>query len=363
MRSASSRENPPLFSIVIPVYNGEKYIEECLRSVTENLSLLTPAERQEIELVISDNHSTDRTIALIEGTDLTCPVRLLRTPDHYDNRTLNWHYGLSSARGIWMMMLHADDLLAPKALPALLRACRQQRNSTAVLIAGRLQTFADLAHPNKAFPAFPLPTLISGQAMRRHVQPEKNCVAHFSAMRRTAYEAIGGLDARYQLVQDWNLWTRMLDCGDIYYMPVPVGLWRSHGYSEKFAKLYIKEHILFARDIPHLIPTLTTEEGERALVGQLAKAKAWQPDVTLEELFADVPDAAELLARPRLSKEQADALQAALDRRTGFHLNRLRLSGLWRLLFMRRSQGDSASAHRPRVSASALPPIEFRTNS
>ena len=54
----------PLVSIGMPVYNGERFIAQALDS-------LLAQEYQKIELIISDNASTDRSASLSQHTSLS----------------------------------------------------------------------------------------------------------------------------------------------------------------------------------------------------------------------------------------------------------------------------------------------------
>ncbi len=50
----------PFLSVIMPVYNGEKFIAETLESVREQ-------HREGIELVIVDDGSTDRTLEIVNN--------------------------------------------------------------------------------------------------------------------------------------------------------------------------------------------------------------------------------------------------------------------------------------------------------
>ncbi len=54
-----SMQNQPLVSVVTPVYNGEKYLSECIESVLSQTY-------QNWEYVIVNNCSDDRTLAIAE---------------------------------------------------------------------------------------------------------------------------------------------------------------------------------------------------------------------------------------------------------------------------------------------------------
>lgn len=67
----------PLISLVVPVYNEEQNVEPFYEAV--NAQLATLAERYEFEFVFTDNHSTDRTFALLrELAERDGRVRVLR---------------------------------------------------------------------------------------------------------------------------------------------------------------------------------------------------------------------------------------------------------------------------------------------
>ena len=55
----------PFFSIVTPVYNGEKYIEETIKSVLEQTI-------SDFEYLVVDNLSTDNTNNIITKYSSTC---------------------------------------------------------------------------------------------------------------------------------------------------------------------------------------------------------------------------------------------------------------------------------------------------
>ena len=59
-------------SIIIPLYNEEKYIESCIRSLTEQTY---PIEN--MEWILVDGNSTDKTVEIIRGFEDRYPIILL----------------------------------------------------------------------------------------------------------------------------------------------------------------------------------------------------------------------------------------------------------------------------------------------
>lgn len=103
-------------SVIIPVYNGEKCIEACLRSVL--------AQDGEMEVIAVDDGSTDGTWALLE--QLAARDARLR-PVHQENMGVSAarNHGITLARGKYIRFVDADDTLPAGAMAALLDKAEQ----------------------------------------------------------------------------------------------------------------------------------------------------------------------------------------------------------------------------------------------
>lgn len=103
----------PWLSVLIPVYNVEAYLGECLASV------LADAD-EGVEILLLDDCSTDGSAALAQQlADRHAPqVRLLR---HSCNGGLSAARNtlIDAARGDYLWFLDSDDVLMPGAVPSL----------------------------------------------------------------------------------------------------------------------------------------------------------------------------------------------------------------------------------------------------
>jgi glycosyltransferase involved in cell wall biosynthesis len=89
-------------SIVIPCFNEEKYIRDCILSV---LSFTTSPELT-LEILILDGMSTDNTRTIVQHlSDSDTRVRLIDNPDRIQSCALN--LGIRLSRGDWIMRLDA----------------------------------------------------------------------------------------------------------------------------------------------------------------------------------------------------------------------------------------------------------------
>ena len=90
-------------SVIIPVYNGEKFVQRAIRSaVDQNFP------RKQFEIIVVDDGSTDNTIEVIRP--FKDSIRILR---HEKNMGLaaSRNTGIKAARGQYIVNLDADDYL------------------------------------------------------------------------------------------------------------------------------------------------------------------------------------------------------------------------------------------------------------
>lgn len=97
-----------MISVCIPTYNGEKYIKEQINSILAQIN-------SSDEIVISDDHSTDKTIEIIEGIKDSRIKVFLRDRSSNSGDTLskvssNVQNALSKAQGDYIFLSDQDDI-------------------------------------------------------------------------------------------------------------------------------------------------------------------------------------------------------------------------------------------------------------
>lgn len=103
-----------MISIIVPVYNADKYITETIRMVKEQT-------RSDWELILVDDGSADGSVACIEAyleqidERNRDQIRLIRK-DHNEGAAAARNHGLSCARGRYLTFLDADDVWLPDKL-------------------------------------------------------------------------------------------------------------------------------------------------------------------------------------------------------------------------------------------------------
>ncbi len=117
----------PWLSVLVPVYNVQDYLEECLASVIGQLQAL-PDDGAGVEVLVLDDQSTDGSRALMDGLSERWPGRL-RLLQHARNGGLSAARNtmIDAARGEYLWFLDSDDKLLPGALAGLLAQVQQHR--------------------------------------------------------------------------------------------------------------------------------------------------------------------------------------------------------------------------------------------
>ena len=167
-------------SVLIPVYNGERYLAEAIRSVLDQTH--PPAE-----LIVVDDGSTDGSAQVAQGF---AAVRYVRQENAGQPAALN--HGVELATGQFLAFLDADDVWVPDKLAVQLEAF--ESDPSLDMVFGHAQQFIE--------PETPAAVAAQLQSQRQ-VLP-----AHLpSAMliRREAFDRVGGFRSEWKIgnVVDW----------------------------------------------------------------------------------------------------------------------------------------------------------------
>ena len=116
-----------LFSIIVPAYNAERYLPECLASVDAQTF-------RDYEVIIVDDGSTDETSCIADTyAQSKCNVTVL----HRENEgpLLARRAGLKISRGQYAVFVDSDDGLHPEALQCIYDAIAGTDADSAIAVA------------------------------------------------------------------------------------------------------------------------------------------------------------------------------------------------------------------------------------
>ena len=93
----------PKISIIIPAYNAEKYINECIDSILKN----SKESLNQTEIIVINDGSTDRTLKKLEKYKENNIIHVYTTKNQGVSAARN--YGIKLAKGDWITFIDADD--------------------------------------------------------------------------------------------------------------------------------------------------------------------------------------------------------------------------------------------------------------
>lgn len=111
----TSTDKEPFFSIIIPVYNAEKYLQECLESIVAQ-------DHQDWEAILVDDGSSDSSLEIAEEFSRKNPcIRVFRSDRNSGGAYVPRLRAASLSKGKYIVTIDADDKVSPYLLKTLRR--------------------------------------------------------------------------------------------------------------------------------------------------------------------------------------------------------------------------------------------------
>ena len=197
-----------LVSICIPVYNDETTIRETMLSALHQ-------SYENIEIVVVDNCSTDRTLTIVKSfTDQR--IRVYRNESNI-GMVGNWNRAISLARGEYMLLLCGDDRLYITSIEKKVALMESGRNvmlafSASVVINGDNEIMME-RHP------FRKKCLLNGQKLARYSYLTRNIYGEpANILFRTGMaRKCGAFADNTVYAVDWDMWLRLSCLGRVAY--------------------------------------------------------------------------------------------------------------------------------------------------
>lgn len=122
----------PLVSIIISIYNGEKWLSNCLQSAINQTI-------RDIEIIAVDDASTDGSLDILRSfADKDERIKIFVNEKNY-GVAITTNKGIENSTGDWLAFLDCDDLLVPDFCRVLLA---EAKKSGANIIKGRVKNIA-----------------------------------------------------------------------------------------------------------------------------------------------------------------------------------------------------------------------------
>ena len=209
-----TRGERPRVSVVMAVYNGERFVGEAIQSLrTQTL--------EAFDLIVVDDGSTDATPHIVEA---------LAAEDDRIHLDIQPHSGYAAALNVgWRLakseyvgVLDADDLAEPSRLER--QVGFLDAHPEVGVVGGALLLVTADGRPFY-IATYPVAPPEAREALKSRSPLGHTCVL----MRRAVLEEVGGYRSVFPLAEDFDLWLRISERHALANVPDIVGRYRIHG--------------------------------------------------------------------------------------------------------------------------------------
>jgi glycosyltransferase involved in cell wall biosynthesis len=206
--------NTPLVTAIVSTYNAEMFIAGCLADLTEQTLC------SEMEILVIDSGSLQKESEICSRLARIHPqIKLLRT--EREPLYVAWNRAIAMARGKYLTNANTDDRHRSDFMETMVQALENDKDVAL--------TYADQfisSTPNETFAECE-----KRDARIRHwpdFTPDDllmRCITGSQPMwRKSLHESMGGFNAQYRIVADYDLWLRFACNYELHHIPQTLGV-------------------------------------------------------------------------------------------------------------------------------------------
>ena len=175
-----------MVSVIVPVYNGERYLGSALQSIFEQ-------DYHPFEVIVVDDGSVDGSADVAKSFD---GIRYIYQTNQGNAAALN--AGIEAAQGEFIAFLDADDMWVPNKLRLQVGYLIEQPDIGCTI--GRMQNFLDPG--------------VTESPQTKSVLLDREYIGLMTLVtRKTVFEHVGGFDPSYRIGADCDWVIRARDAG------------------------------------------------------------------------------------------------------------------------------------------------------
>ncbi len=208
--------NRPLVSVIIPVYNGEKYLRAAIDSALAQTY-------KPVEVIVVNDGSTDNSLAVLE--EYGSKIRVVDQQNK--GQAVARNRGIAETRGEFIAFLDCDDLWDSEKTTAQAQVLQTHPDAVAVYCDHRVINSNGQVTGRSGATENPR---WSGQILSHILQACCIISPSMVMVRRAAFDGAGGFDETQPFwTEDWDLWVRLAIEGPILYQLETLASYRRHG--------------------------------------------------------------------------------------------------------------------------------------
>ena len=261
----------PLVSICVPTYNSARYLRESLDSIVAQTY-------GNLEVIISDNASSDDSAAIADEYGATYGFKVVRNGDNI-GPFRNWNRMLEQAQGEYVAIYHSDDVYDPTIIEESVALLEQERT---VGLVGTLATIID--ETGKECYSVKLPERVTPAALYGFADVFRAVLGNGGdriflvtpsvMVRRRYYRELGPFDTsgRFGSAGDYEMWLRVAARAAVAVIPRPLMRYRIH--SGQGSEQELRRNVAIP-DVISVLDACAAAIDDRRLLADYERYRSW----------------------------------------------------------------------------------------
>ena len=225
-------------SVIIPCHDFGRYLSGAIASVLNQESSV-----KSMEVIVVDDHSCDsETVDVLESwKNVDSRVYVLENPGMPGSATAR-NLGIESARGEWLAFLDADDIWLPGSIQTRWDVIEREEDAQWVCADHLIWLEDGSVEQEGFFMKGDLSRQIFSQAydtgtvlrLRKPVRESLTTMLAWTGtvmVKRELMQRLGGFETSLRRAMDLNMWVRLANETDLFFIPRVVALYRQHNAS------------------------------------------------------------------------------------------------------------------------------------
>ncbi len=205
----------PIFSVIIPTYNGSRFIEQTIRSVLNQTF-------SNLELIVVDDGSTDNTASIIEKLASEDKRIILKKIPNSGGPTIPSNLGISLAQGKYIAFLDHDDEWKQDKLEKVLKVFEE--NKKIDIVCSAVEILQNETGKKQ----------LSSLKRRINTKTDMLSGAYFNTfsmivVKKEVFQSVGVLDTKLLVFGDYEFMARSIAADkEVFFIDEPLVVYRVH---------------------------------------------------------------------------------------------------------------------------------------
>ena len=211
-----SDETTLFVSIIIPVYNAEKTVGDCLKSVYTSIYT-------DFEVVVVDDNSTDDSLDIVNQF----PCKIIRIAENSGPASAR-NKGAKASRGEILFFLDSDIIIERNTLEQIVKSFRSKPNISALFCSYQKNTI-----PSNFYSQYK--NFVHHYTHQNSLEDAATFCGGFGAIKREPFFKFGGFDESHRSLEDMEFGYRLYKAGCKIYLNKEIQVTHCKNYT--FASL------------------------------------------------------------------------------------------------------------------------------